>query len=150
MAENKLFNGERYLIQTVDKRLAVTTHRVIQKRIPWTLFGNKSIMLEDITGWEEKQTGKPLYLLLCIATAFMIFFDNSFALLSVFFVLLYFMTRHRRVHVMSPDTTMVLPSEIAQTHIDSLLNVVKQAQQSRVSHLKKKSPKSEKVSLQAA
>lgn len=149
MAEAKLLNGERYLIQTVDKKLAVTSHRIIQKRIPWTLSGNKFIMLEDITGWEEKQTGKPLYLFLCVATAFMIFFDQSFTLLSVFFLLLYFMTRHRRVHVTSPYTVMILPKEIAQSHIDNLLNVVKQAQQSRVLHLKKTS-KTEKISRQAA
>ena len=149
MAERKLINGERHLIQTVDKKLSVTTHRVIKRRIPWTSFGSKSIMLEDITGWEAKVTGKSAYLYLSMATTLLIYFNDSFALLSTFFLLLYFMTRQRRVHVKSAGTVMILPVEIDQNHIDSLFSIFRQAHHSRIYQLRK-APQPEKATRPAA
>ncbi|MFD2512967.1 hypothetical protein ACFSRY_03750 [Pontibacter locisalis] len=131
MAVSSLLNGEQYLIQTVDKKLALTTHRLIVRKSSWTTLGSQSIMLEDIVGWEVKKTSKSLYFGLSLAMAFMVYFNDSFALLSGFFLMLYIMTRQRRVHVRSTDTQVILPLEVEEKRISNLIDMVRQAQQNR-------------------
>ncbi|WP_187262596.1 hypothetical protein [Pontibacter beigongshangensis] len=135
MASARLIDGEQYLIQTVDKKLALTTHRVIQIRSPWDLRGCNSIMLEDISDWEIKTTGKALYLGLSIAAALMVYVNDSFALMSGFFLMLYVMTRYRRVHILSPSATMVLPLDVEESQLEKLIEMVRQAKKARVSKL---------------
>ncbi|TXK44633.1 hypothetical protein FVR03_13400 [Pontibacter qinzhouensis] len=130
---SRLIDGEQYLIQTVDKKLALTTHRVIQTRKPWDLRGSNSIMLEDISNWEIKTTGKALYLGLSIAAALMVYFNDSFALVSGFFLMLYMMTRYRRVHILSEKTTMVLPLDVEESQLEKLIEMVRQAKKARLS-----------------
>ncbi|MBF9251789.1 hypothetical protein I2I11_00635 [Pontibacter sp. 172403-2] len=136
MVNTKLLDGEQYLIQTVDKKLALTTHRVIQRFAPWTLRSNKFLFLEDIEGWKVKATGNSLYLFLSLMFAFGIYFDDSFALLSGFFITLFLMTRHRRIHIISANKVLVLPLEVEESRAGSLIEMVRQAQQERISKLK--------------
>lgn len=131
MAPAKLENGEQYLIQTVDKRLALTTHRLILRHLPWTPFGYSAVKLEDIQGWEVKPTSKNLYFILSVLMALMVYFNDSFALLSSFFLMLFLMTRHRCVHVKTHDKVMVLPLEVDETRIKNLVDMVKRAKHSR-------------------
>ncbi|MDX5420435.1 MAG: hypothetical protein LPK09_14565 [Hymenobacteraceae bacterium] len=136
MANAKLYNGEQFLIQTLDKKLSLTTHRLIQKRIPWMLHSSKSVMLEDITGWEIKVTDRPLYLGMSLVAALMVYFNDSFLLLSGFFMALYLMTRQQRIHIMSPSAVMVIPLEVEETCVQSLIDMVRVAQQNRLELLK--------------
>ncbi len=136
MANAKLLAGEHYLLRTVDDKLALTTHRVIRKRRPWDLRGSQSIMLEDILKWEMKTSGKSAYLCFSVASALLVYFNDSFALISGFFLMLYIMTRHRRIHIVSPDTVLVLPLEVEETRIGALIQMVKQAKKERVAKLK--------------
>lgn len=136
MSATKLFTGEHYLIQTVDKRIALTTHRLIQRPKPWTLRSKQAVMLEDIAGWEVKHTGSALYLALSIATALLVYFNDSFFMLSGFFVALFFMTRSQKVHLHTTQgATMVLPLDVEHRRINSLIEMVKQAQQNRFNQL---------------
>ncbi|WP_181163668.1 hypothetical protein [Pontibacter mangrovi] len=136
MAKPKLLSGEQYLIQTVDKRLALTTHRLIQLRRPLSARGNKAVMLEDIATWQVKATGSQLYIALGLLMAALVYFNDSFLLLSGFFTALFFMTRHPRVHVITTSgTSMVLPLDVEQRHINSLIDMVRQAQQKRLKKL---------------
>lgn len=137
MAVTKLLDGERYLIQTVDKKLTLTTHRVIQRQQNWFLRNSKSIMLEDIASWQIKATGKPLYLAASAATALLVYFNDSFALLSGFFLMLYLMTRQHRIHIVSPYTVMVLPiEEVEENRLSSMVELVRQAKRNRMEVLK--------------
>lgn len=136
MATTKLLTGEQYLIQTVDKRIALTTHRLIQQRQPLSWRSNKAVKLEDIAAWEVKPTGSQLYLGLSMAMALLVYFNESFFLLSGFFVALYFMTRSQKVHVLTAQgQSMVLPLDVEQKHIESLIDMVRQAQQNRLDKL---------------
>lgn len=136
MVHTKLLAGEQYLIQTVDEKLALTTHRVIQRFASWRLRRDKFLFLEDIEGWEVKATGNNLYLLLGGMAALAVYFNDSFALLSGFFIALFLMTRHRRIHIISADKVLVLPLEVEGGHADSLIEMVRQARQERISQLK--------------
>ena len=139
MAVTRLLDGERYLIQTVDKKLTLTTHRVIQRESSWFVRSSKSIMLEDIESWQIKATGKPLYLAASVATALFVYFNDSFALLSGFFLMLYLMTRQHRIHIVSPYTLMVLPiEEVEENRLSSMVELVRQAKRERVESLKQR------------
>ncbi|ARS37297.1 hypothetical protein [Pontibacter actiniarum] len=136
MATNKLLPGEQYLIQTVDKRIALTTHRLIQRSASWSRHKSQAVMLEDIEDWEVKSTGTALYLGLSIASSLLVYFNDSFFLLSGFFLALFIMTRRQRIHVRTSDgATMVLPLDVDQKHVHSLIPLVKEAQQNRRSTL---------------
>ncbi|WP_242920984.1 hypothetical protein [Pontibacter liquoris] len=140
MVNTRLLAGEQYLIQTVDKRLALTTHRVIQRFAPWSFRRNKFLFLEDIEAWKVKATGNSLYLSLSIASALAVYFNDSFALLSGFFITLFLMTRYRRIHIFSADQVLVLPLEVEESHASSLIEMVRQAQQDRINRLKQTAP----------
>lgn len=141
MATTKLQTGEQYLIQTVDKRIALTTHRLIQQRHPLSLHSNKAVRLEDIAAWEVKPTGSQLYLGLGMLTALLVYFNDSFFLLSGFFIALYFMTRSQKVHVITAQGhSMVLPLDVEEKHINSLIDMVRQAQQNRLDKLGQQKP----------
>jgi hypothetical protein len=136
MAVTKLLDGERYLIQTVDKKLILTTHRVIQRQYNWFTRSSKAIMLEDISSWQIKATGKPQYLAASVGTALFVYFNDSFALLSGFFLMLYLMTRQHRIHIESPYTVMVLPIEdVEENRLSSMVELVRQAKHERVATL---------------
>ncbi|WP_299822525.1 hypothetical protein [uncultured Pontibacter sp.] len=139
MTQTKLLKGEQYLIQTVDKKLALTTHRLILRRLPWTLFGQTAVNLEDIKGWEVKATGKTLYFGLSLCMALLVYFDDSFTLLSGFFLMLYLMTRHNRVHVKSQNGTMVLPLEVEEERVANLIEMVRTAKHTRQAQLQHQS-----------
>ncbi|WP_144266318.1 hypothetical protein [Pontibacter ummariensis] len=126
MAQNKLFTGEQYLTQTLDNRMVVTTHRLILKQAPWALRHNQSLLLDDITGWDVKATGHFLYLYLGIASAVTSFFIPSFSLLPLFFLALFLMTRHRRVYLKTASKEVLLPVEVDEACISSLLQMVRQ------------------------
>ncbi|CAM3568048.1 hypothetical protein POKO110462_09635 [Pontibacter korlensis] len=136
MAKTRLLPGEQHLIQTVDKRIALTTHRLIQQRHPLSFSSSKAVMLEDIAAWEVKATGSQLYLGLSMFTALLVYFNESFFLLSGFFIALYFMTRSQKVHVLTAQgDDMVLALDVEQKHINSLIDMVRQAQQKRLDKL---------------
>jgi hypothetical protein len=138
MAVTKLLDGERYLIQTVDKKLTLTTHRVIQRQYNWFARSSRAIMLEDISSWQIKATGKPLYLAASAATALFVYFNDSFALLSGFFLMLYLMTRQHRIHIEAPYAVMVLPIEdVEENRLSSMVELVRQARRDRMETLKK-------------
>lgn len=118
---------------------------MIQRRLPWTLHGSKYLMLEDITGWEIKTAGKPLYLGMSVFCALLVYFNNAFASLSGFFLMLYLMTRQRRIHIKATNTVMVVPLEVEEDRISSLIGMVRTAQQERVSYLKKMKKRSASV-----
>ncbi|WP_347157253.1 hypothetical protein [Pontibacter chitinilyticus] len=136
MVNTKLLAGEQYLIQTVDEKLALTTHRVIQRFTPWAFRGDKFIFLEDIKGWRVQATGNNAYLLLGFASALAVYFNDSFALLSGFFITLFLMTRHRRIQIFSSNKVLVLPLEVEEKRANSLIEMVRQAQQERINNLK--------------
>jgi hypothetical protein len=137
MAVTKLLDGERYLIQTVDKKLTLTTHRVIQRQYNWFARSSRAIMLEDISSWQIKATGKPLYLAASVATALFVYFNDSFALLSGFFLMLYLMTRQHRIHIEAPYAVMVLPIEdVEENRLSSMVELVRQARRDRMETLK--------------
>jgi hypothetical protein len=137
MAVTKLLDGERYLIQTVDKKLTLTTHRVIQRQYNWFARSSRAIMLEDISSWQIKATGKPLYLAASAATALFVYFNDSFALLSGFFLMLYLMTRQHRIHIEAPYAVMVLPIEdVEENRLSSMVELVRQARRDRMETLK--------------
>ncbi|MFD1187188.1 hypothetical protein [Pontibacter rugosus] len=136
MAIHKLLPGEQYLIQTVDKRIALTTHRLIQRSTPWSPQESQAVMLEDISSWDVKHSGNKLYLFLSILSALLVYFNDSFFLLTGFFVALFLMTRSQRVHVRTTQgTTMVLPLDVENSRIRSLIDMVKQAQTTRITNL---------------
>ena len=140
MAVNKLLEGEQCLIQTIDKKVVLTTHRLMQFGFSWALPRKSSVMLEDIVTWEIKQTGTPLYLGLSVALALTAYFDDSFALFSGFFLILYFMTRYRKIHIRTHDSVMVLPLDVVEesSGINVLIDTVRVAQRDRLEQLKKK------------
>ncbi|GAA4434028.1 hypothetical protein GCM10023188_24490 [Pontibacter saemangeumensis] len=142
MAAKKLFEGEQCLIQTVDKKIILTTHRLMKSGFSWAKPRKNSIMLEDIVTWEIKQTGTPLYLGLSIAMALTAYFDNSFALFSGFFLILYLMTRYRKIHIRTHDSVMVLPMDVVEesSGINVLIDTVRVAQRDRLEQLKKQMP----------
>lgn len=142
MAAKKLFEGEQCLIQTVDKKIILTTHRLMQSGFSWMQPRKNSVMLEDIVTWEIKQTGTPLYLGLSIAMALTAYFDNSFALFSGFFLILYLMTRYRKIHIRTHDSVMVLPMDVVEesSGINVLIDTVRVAQRDRLEQLKKQRP----------
>lgn len=144
MANAKLLVGEQYLLQTVDDKLALTTHRVIRKRKPWDLRGTQSVMLEDILKWEMKTTGKTAYLGFSVASALFVYFNDSFALISGFFLMLYIMTRQRRIHIVAPNTVLVLPLELEETRVGALIQMVRQAKKDRLASLQKTEPQKAK------
>lgn len=134
-ASTKLANGEQYLIQTVDKKLALTTHRLIKRQFSWFQLGHNSVMLEDIDGWEVKTTGNSLYFGLSLAMALMVYFNDAFALLAGFFLMLFLMTRQRRIHVKTTDKVMVLPFDVEEKRVSSLVEMVRKAKQARLQQL---------------
>jgi hypothetical protein len=137
MAVTRLLDGERCLIQTVDKKLTLTTHRVIQRQQNWLVRSSQAIMLEDISSWQIKATGKPLYLAASVASALFVYFNDSFALLSGFFLMLYLLTRQHRIHIASPYATMVLPIEdVEENRLSSMIELVRQAKRERIETLK--------------
>ena len=140
MAVNKLLEGEQCLIQTIDKKVVLTTHRLMQFGFSWALPRKNSVMLEDIVTWEIRQTGTPLYLALGVALAFTAYFDDAFALFSGFFLILYFMTRYRKIHIRTHDSVMVLPLDVVEesSGINVLIDTVRVAQRDRLEQLKKK------------
>ena len=137
MAVTRLLAGERCLIQTVDKKLTLTTHRVIQRQQNWLVRSSQAIMLEDISSWQIKATGKPLYLAASVASALFVYFNDSFALLSGFFLMLYLLTRQHRIHIASPYATMILPIEdVEENRLSSMVELVRQAKRERIEVLK--------------
>jgi hypothetical protein len=137
MAPTRLLDGERCLIQTVDKKLTLTTHRVIQRQQNWLVRSSQAIMLEDISSWQIKATGKPLYLAASVACALFVYFNDSYALLSGFFLMLYLLTRQHRIHITSPYATMVLPIEdVEENRLSSMIELVRQAKRERIETLK--------------
>ena len=140
MAVNKLLEGEQCLIQTIDKKVVLTTHRLMQFGFSWALPRKNSVMLEDIVTWEIRQTGTPLYLGLSVALALTAYFDDAFALFSGFFLILYFMTRYRKIHIRTHDSVMVLPLDVVEesSGINVLIDTVRVAQRDRLEQLKKK------------
>lgn len=137
MATNKLFAGEQCLIQTVDKKVVLTTHRLMKISFSWVLPKKDSVMLEDIVTWEIKQTGKNLYLALSTVMALTTYFNNSFALFSGFFLILYLMTRNRKIHIRTHDSVMVLPLDVVdEGSINVLIDTVRVAQRDRLEKLK--------------
>ncbi|GAB3541375.1 hypothetical protein GCM10027443_40640 [Pontibacter brevis] len=137
MAVNKLFEGEQCLIQTVDKKIVLTTHRLMKISFSWVLPRKDSVMLEDIVKWEIKQTGNNLYLGLSIILALTTYFNNSLALFSGFFLILYLMTRYRKIHIRTNDDVMVLPLNVVdESGINVLIDTVRVAQQDRLERLK--------------
>lgn len=141
MAANKLLEGEQCLIQTVDKKIVLTTHRLMKSSFSWLLPRKKSVMLEDIVTWEIKQTGTPLYLGLSVVMALTTYFDDSFALFSGFFLILYLMTRYRKIYIRTHNEVMVLPMDVVEENsgINMIIDTVRVAQRDRLEHLKKKS-----------
>lgn len=139
MAANKLLEGEQCLIQTVDKKIVLTTHRLMKSGFSW-LPRKKSVMLEDIVTWEIKQTGTPLYLGLSVVMALTAYFDDSFALFSGFFLILYLMTRYRKIYIRTHNEVMVLPLDVVEENsgINMIIDTVRVAQRDRLEHLKKK------------
>lgn len=135
-AQTKLATGEQYLVQTVDKKLALTNQRLIFRRLPWTNIGLSSIQLEDIVSWKVKKTTNSLYFGLSIGMALLIYFNDSFALLSGFFLMLYFMTRQNRIHINTRNGVTVLPLEVEESRISNLIEMVRKAKHNRVEQLK--------------
>ncbi|EJF11726.1 MULTISPECIES: hypothetical protein [Pontibacter] len=143
MAVTRLLGGERHLIQTVDKKLTLTTHRVILRQNNWLFRSYQSVMLEDITSWQIKATGKSLYLAFSVVSAFFVYFNDAFALLSGFFLMLYLMTRQHRIHIESPHTTMILPIEdVEENRLNSMIELVRQAKRERMEALKQQASNS--------
>nr|WP_255710058.1 hypothetical protein [Pontibacter harenae] len=141
-----MFCGEQLLVQTVDKKLTLTTHRLIQKYKPWDLRCSSSVMLEDITNWEVKTLGNTSYLTLGVLAALMVYYDDSFALISGFFVMLYMMTRRNCIQVTTPKQVMILSLDIQHDSANSLAEMVRQARKDRLKQVKSKAQNS----LQAA
>lgn len=140
MATTRLLNEEQYLIQTVDKKLALTTHRVIQKNRLRHLRGCKSIMLEDIESWQIKATGNRWYMGLSVASLPFIYLNDSWAFLGAFFLLLFLMTRQNRIHIISHNNVIVLPLEIDETGLNSLVEIFRQAIKVRMERLEQQLP----------
>lgn len=139
MAVNKLFEGEQCLIQTVDKKIVLTTHRLMKISFSWVLPKKDSVMLEDIVTWEIKETGNNLYLALSTIMILATYFNDSFALFSGFFLILYLMTRHRKIHIRTHDGVMVLPLNVVdESGINVLIDTVRVAQKDRMERLKQK------------
>lgn len=129
--------GERQLIQTVDKKLTLTTHRVILHQRNWFYRSSSAIMLEDIVSWQIKATGKTLYLLCSVVSALFVYFNDSFALFSAFFLMLYLLTRQHRIHIASPYATMILPIEdVEENRLNSMVELVRQAKRERIEALR--------------
>lgn len=137
MAQTKLAEGEQYLIQSVDKKLTLTNQRLIFRRLPWTSVGHASVNLEDIRSWEIKYTSKNLYIGISFALAVFIYFSKSFVLLSGFFLVLYFMTIRRRLHVKTATGNVVLPLEVDERLISNLIEMVRKAKHTRQEELQK-------------
>jgi hypothetical protein len=141
MASIRQLSGERQLIQTVDKKLTLTTHRVILQERNWFYRSNSSIMLEDITSWQIKSTGKTLYLVCSVVSALFVYFNDAFALFSAFFLMLYLMTRQHRIHIESPYNRMVLPIEdVEENKLNSMVELVRQAKRERIAVLQSTAP----------
>jgi len=139
MAVTKLLEGEQCLIQTVDKKIVLTTHRLMKISFSWVIPRRDAVMLEDIVTWEIKQTGKSIYLGLSVVLALTTYFNDSFALFSGFFLILYLMTRYRKIHVRTHDSVMVLPLDVVdESGINVLIDTVRVAQRDRLAQLKKK------------
>jgi hypothetical protein len=137
MAAKKLFEGEQCLIQTVDKKIVLTTHRLMKISFSWVLPKKDSVMLEDIVTWEVKETGNNLYLALSIFMVLATYFNDSFALFGGFFLMLYIMTRHKKIHIRTHDSTMVLPLEVIEGGgMKVLIDTVRIAQRDRMQQLK--------------
>lgn len=133
----KPLDRERHLIQTVDKKLTLTTHRVILHQTNWFSRSSQHIMLEDISAWQIKATGKSLYLFASIAFTLLVYVNDAFALFSAFFLMLYLMTRQHRIHIESPHTRMVLPIEdVEENKLNSMVELVRQAKHERMASLK--------------
>jgi hypothetical protein len=131
MNTSNLLWDEQYIVQTVDKKLALTTHRLIKRRLPFTKALEKSVMLEDIISWEVKKANNNLYSFLSLGTALLTFANPAFFLLSGFFLLLFLLTRKPCVHIQTINSVMVLPIEVEEQRANNLLEMVKQARQSR-------------------
>ncbi|RIJ36666.1 hypothetical protein [Pontibacter oryzae] len=136
MVTNKLLPGEQHLIQTVDKRIALTTHRLILRKFSWARHHGNAVMLEDISDWEVKATGVNLYVGLSIASALLVYLNDAFFLLSGFFLALFIMTRRQRIHVRTnKGNLLVLPLDVHQKRLHTLIPLIKEAQQNRMSYL---------------
>lgn len=131
MSTAELFIGERYLLQTNDKKLALTTHRLIKRRLPFTKALYESVMLEDITGWEIRKAANNVYVALCFCTALFTFVYTSFYLLSAFFLILWLFTNKPRLHVKTLGGVMVLPVEVEGLRAKNLQAMVSEAQSNR-------------------
>ncbi|MFD2246316.1 hypothetical protein [Pontibacter ruber] len=140
MATMRLLNEEQYLIQTVDKKLALTTHRVIQRKRLRHLRGCTSIMLEDIESWQIKATGNMWYMGLSVASLPFIYLNDSWAFLGAFFLLLFLMTRQNRIHIISQNAVIVLPLEVDETGLNSLVEIFRQAIKVRMERLEQQLP----------
>jgi hypothetical protein len=71
------------------------------------------------------------------AAALLVYFNDSFALLSGFFLMLYLMTRQHRIHIESPCMVMVLPiEEVEENRLSSMVELVRQAKRNRMEVLK--------------
>lgn len=134
-AHIELLAGEQYLIQTIDKRIALTTHRLILNKALWLNANNSSIKLEDIQGWEVKATRKTVYFGLSLFMAFLVYFNDAFALISGFFLVLYFTNSQHRVHIKSQNKTMILPLEVKGRSVNTLIDMVRKAKHNRNSQL---------------
>ncbi|MCJ8167481.1 hypothetical protein MKJ04_21750 [Pontibacter sp. E15-1] len=137
MAINKLLAGERCLIQTVDKKIVLTTHRLIKISFSWLFPRKDAVMLEDIVTWEIKESGKALYLGLSIAMALAACYNEALVLFSGFFLTLYLMMRYRKIHIRTHDAVLVLPLDVVdESSMNVLIDTVRVAQRERLEQLK--------------
>lgn len=131
MSSAELFFGERYLLQTNDKKLALTTHRLIKRKLPFTEALKESVMLEDIVSWEIRKATNKAYVALCFSTALLTFIYPAFYLLSAFFLILWVFTYKQRVHVRTVSGVMILPMEVEGLRAKNLYAMVTEAQSNR-------------------
>lgn len=115
--------NESTLMESLDKQVVLTSHRIRQECKLWGEFHLKSIMLEDITSCEYTRTSSPTILVLSIVLASFGFISACFGdyemirlgalifLMGLVFIILYLLTNRKRLIISSPTCKITMKTK---------------------------------------
>jgi len=141
----KLMDKESLLLESDDKQIFLTSHRIRQESKQWGKLKIKSIMLEHVSSCEYVKTSQPLFLILGIiglilGIALIISGEHSSVqiagvsiLVGICFLLTYWMSTKKVLFVSSSSSKILINTvRLKDENIKAFINTLETAKNERI------------------
>jgi hypothetical protein len=140
----KMISNETVLMETTDKEIVLTSHRIRQENKQWGKLQIRSIMLENVTSCEYNRKSNPLLLIGGVVAIFFAFFMESSGGLNqrsmgvvilgigLALILIYWFTTKQKLMISSSSITIMINTNgLKEDNIKAFINKLETAKNDR-------------------